>query len=67
MVRSPEPSSVPNLAEVRRRLQVQRRRLDRLAVRYQQLDQALQSLEMLVDQYAPPAAEPDDARPRKPR
>jgi hypothetical protein len=73
MARSHEPpvSTAPDLAETKRRLEEQRRRLDRIAERYQQLECALESLESLLLTYSPRGGESrDDAEhggPRKPR
>ena len=74
MPRSSEVSP-PDLAMTRLRLEECRRRLDRIAERYGQLEEALCILESLADDCFPavepepaPAPQPDEsARPRQPR
>jgi hypothetical protein len=74
MARNQETIPPPDLEATRRLLAERRRRLDRIAQRYTQLEEALQTLESLSDECFPaPAAEPVDPgpgesiRPRQPR
>jgi hypothetical protein len=58
------------LIAARERIAAQRQRLDRIAARYAQLDEALDNLESLAEQLVPAREilEPaDERRPRKPR
>ncbi len=70
MAQPHEPLTPDNLEEAMRRREEQRRRLARIAERYEQLEDALESLESLVQQYTPsgePTAPDKVGRPRKPR
>ena len=75
MARSTETIPPPDLASTRRHLEECRRRLDRIARRYGELEEALRTLESLAEEcfsagdFAPaPEQEHDEAgRPRKPR
>jgi hypothetical protein len=73
MARRHEPpvSTIPDLAQTKLRLEEQRRRLDRIAERYRQLDTALEDLESLLLAYAPRSEETqheeEHGGPRKPR
>ncbi len=71
MAQSHEPLTPDDLEAARRRRDEQRRRLDRIAQRYAQLEEALENLESLVDAYRvtdEPQSPPErSSRPRKPR
>lgn len=71
MADSPTDILPPGLVEAKQRLLEQRRRLDRIAERYAQLETALETLESLTVQYLPfadaPESETPETRPRKPR
>ncbi len=66
-----EPTALPDLEATRRLLEQRGRVLDRIAARYEQLEEALEKLESLSLEYAPPrelpSVLPESARPRKPR
>ncbi|MBW3597619.1 MAG: hypothetical protein KY475_10125 [Planctomycetes bacterium] len=68
MAGSPNTPSANSPEEAQRRLTDRRRRLERIAARYQQLDEALETLESLIQQCAPRSESPPEThRPRKPR